>query len=231
MDRASLDNLISDWPTIPRLTESLIVTEKLDGVFGKIHISDYPPSTYTSDHTVTKTPDGRAFIVTAATRDFKLKHDTDYFGFREWVYAHAQSLAMILGPGDHFGEWWGGGIRRGYGLPDGDRRFSLFDFNRWSSMIGQTLEMTEVDEIRVVPIITTLSSFDSSDIHRLLDLLRRTGSYAEVGYKPAEGVVIYNTDGLPVVKAVLKDDRPKLLDKPAIEDAVRRAMERRAQYA
>ena len=37
---------------------------------------------------------------------------------------------MELGVGQHFGEWWGFGIQRGYGLHE--RRFSLFNTGRWS---------------------------------------------------------------------------------------------------
>jgi hypothetical protein len=36
---------------------------------------------------------------------------------------------LTLGPGRHFGEWWGAGIQRRYGLTE--KRFSLFNVTRW----------------------------------------------------------------------------------------------------
>jgi hypothetical protein len=56
--------------------------------------------------------------------------DDDNFGFAAWVEANRDEL-LTLGPGRHFGEWWGSGIQRGYGLPKGEKRFSLFNVSRW----------------------------------------------------------------------------------------------------
>ncbi len=35
-------------------------------------------------------------------------------------------------PATYFGEWWGSGVQRGYGLQKGDKRFSLFNVSRWA---------------------------------------------------------------------------------------------------
>ena len=40
---------------------------------------------------------------------------------------------ILLGEGRHFGEWWGSGINRGYGLHSGEKRFSLFNVGRWTA--------------------------------------------------------------------------------------------------
>ena len=52
------------------------------------------------------------------------------FGFARWVETNRERLITLLGPGLHFGEWWGSGIQRGYGLTKGDKRFSLFNVER-----------------------------------------------------------------------------------------------------
>ncbi len=50
----------------------------------------------------------------------------DNHGFARWVEGNKQEL-LKLGAGRHFGEWWGSGIQRGYGLQKGEKRFSLFN--------------------------------------------------------------------------------------------------------
>ncbi|MDE2467212.1 MAG: RNA ligase family protein, partial [Bradyrhizobium sp.] len=52
----------------------------------------------------------------------------DNFGFAAWVFANSAEL-LKLGPGRHFGEWYGAGIQRGYGLTE--KRFALFNTARW----------------------------------------------------------------------------------------------------
>ncbi|MDO0926799.1 RNA ligase family protein [Streptomyces sp. TG1A-8] len=121
------------WPKIPRLLRTIVVTEKLDGTNAAIHIStvphipawpDFPPGSYSV------VVDGTRYVLTAQSRSRVLTpgEDNDNFGFAGWVYENAEGLVRALGTGVHFGEWWGFGTRRGYGLPD--RRFSLFDTDR-----------------------------------------------------------------------------------------------------
>jgi len=71
-----------------------------------------------------------AFGVLAGSRSRWLQPGKqDNFGFAGWVAANAEALVALLGPGRHFGEWWGGGIQRKYGL--GAKRFSLFNVSRY----------------------------------------------------------------------------------------------------
>ena len=60
----------------------------------------------------------------------------------------ANALAEELGEGVHRGEWWGNGIQRGYGLQNGDKRFSLFNVHRWEG-----LEADSVPGLGVVPVL------------------------------------------------------------------------------
>jgi hypothetical protein len=95
----------------------MIVTEKLDGTNAQVHITD----------------DGRIF---AGSRNRWITPDADNFGFARWVAEHEEEL-RALGPGSHYGEWWGSGIQRRYGLDE--KRFSLFNVGRWTRASTTTI--------------------------------------------------------------------------------------------
>lgn len=107
---ASSDIKFVGWPKISRLNRDICITEKIDGTNGAIGI----------------TLDG---IVYAQNRNRILTPQDDQFGFARWVEIHSDALREHLGPGLHFGEWWGVAINRGYDLSE--RRFSLFNVKRW----------------------------------------------------------------------------------------------------
>src|SRR3972149_2228793 len=96
---------------IPRFSREITVTEKIDGTNGVIGISD----------------DGLDMFV--GSRSQWITPQNDNFGFAKWAYANKDEL-LKLGPGIHFGEFWGMGIQRGYNLEE--KRFSLFNTSRWS---------------------------------------------------------------------------------------------------
>src|ERR1700675_3768540 len=100
---------------IARLSRGCTVSEKLDGTNASIFISD----------------DLSEFLVGSRTR--WITPEDDNFGFARWAHANKEEL-LKLGPGHHFGEWWGLGIQRNYGLKE--KRFSLFNSNRWSDAAG-----------------------------------------------------------------------------------------------
>ena len=91
-------------PKMARLSREIIITEKLDGTNASIYIGE----------------DG-TFLVGSRTR--WITPEDDNHGFAKWAYSERERL-LTLGAGHHFGEWWGCGIQRNYGLTD--KRFSLF---------------------------------------------------------------------------------------------------------
>jgi hypothetical protein len=99
------------FPKMARLSREVVVTEKIDGTNACVFISE----------------DGE-FLVGSRTR--WITPEQDNHGFAAWAYANKDDL-LLLGPGTHFGEWWGSGIQRGYGLQKGEKRFSLFNTLRW----------------------------------------------------------------------------------------------------
>src|SRR6266853_6537645 len=100
-----------EFPKIARLSREIVVTEKIDGTNGVIYISDNGEVLVGSRS---------QWIAT------KSNGSADNFGFASWAEQHTSEL-RTLGPGRHYGEWWGCGIQRGYGLPKGEKRFSLFN--------------------------------------------------------------------------------------------------------
>jgi hypothetical protein len=173
------------FPKIPRLSREIIITEKIDGTNGCIYIED------------------DIFLVGSRTRWITVENDNH--GFAKWAVDHKEELSIYLGYGLHYGEWWGSGIQRGYDLPKGEKRFSLFNTHKWSD-----------DNIRpacchVVPVITT-GPFETYTINEALKKLRETGSIASPGFDRPEGIIIYHVAGNLLFKKTLeKDDQPKFL--------------------
>lgn len=168
------------FPKIPRLRREVVITEKIDGTNAAVRITE----------------DGRVF---AQSRKRFITPEADNFGFATWVYLNAPSLQR-LGPGIHFGEWWGQGIQRGYGLDE--KRFSLFNTGRWN-------DENTPECVSVVPVLG-YGSFDSEFIDGTLEGLRKSGSIAAPGFMRPEGIVVYHLASGHTYKVLLENDsQPK----------------------
>lgn len=179
-----MENILPEFrpfPKIPRLSRTVTITEKIDGSNGAVFVGE----------------DG---TVRAASRTRWITPENDNFGFAAWVRDHAEELRG-LGEGLHFGEWWGRGIQRGYGLDH--RRFSLFNVSRWSD-----------DDIRpaccdVVPALM-IGPFDTGLVDTVIDKLARKGSCAAPGFMKPEGIMIYHHAAKQYFKKMVeRDDEPK----------------------
>jgi len=110
-----------EFPKIPRLNREIVITEKIDGTNAAIVIERvYDPAGE-------QLP--LVWSVRAQSRNRFLTVEDDQFGFAKWVEENRAALIYALGEGTHFGEWWGKGIQRNYGLDV--KRFSLFNTTRW----------------------------------------------------------------------------------------------------
>lgn len=152
----------------PRWRSQVVVTEKLDGTNSFIHISEDP---------------SLPIAVGSRNRYITPGKGTDNFGFAEWV-ANNETGLRRLGPGKHYGEWWGCGIGRGYGLTE--RRWSLFNALRWTD--EQLREMGLPANVYVVPILKR--GEDHAIVDQAAHLLRMEGSVAAPGYGNPEGVIV-----------------------------------------
>ena len=194
------------FPKIARLYREIIITEKIDGTNAQVVIPEDPNQP-----------------VLAGSRKRWITPENDNYGFAAWVRDHEDEL-RDLGPGRHFGEWWGQGIQRKY---DMDRKcFSLFNVSQW---VGDPLVSPEYESTfkgseerqkvprccRVVPILcagifSERGKFTEGGIQSVLDWLRVHGSVAAPGFNKPEGIVIFHTHGQHLFKVTLEnDDEPK----------------------
>lgn len=154
------------WASIERLRKytGCVVTEKIDGTNGIVHVAENG-------------------TVTAGSRNRWLTLDSDNYGFCRWVTDHADELRQ-LGPGYHYGEWWGAGIQRRYGVQD--KRFSLFNVARWGE--GGADADKKPGCCLVVPVLYR-GEYSADAVRAVAHELQRTGSVAAPGFMDPEGIV------------------------------------------
>lgn len=168
------------FPSISRLSRECIVTEKIDGSNAQILITE------TGE-------------VLAGSRSRWISPGDDNFGFASWVHANRDALMAELGYGQHFGEWWGSGIQRRYGLKE--KRFSLFNVSRWADKAPGLCH--------VVPTLYR-GPFDTVAIDTALAGLAAGGSVAAPGFRQPEGVVVFHVPSGHLYKKTLdKNDGHK----------------------
>lgn len=214
------------WPKIARLNRDIIITEKIDGTNAAVLIVPFSEADHIAhEHGLVELFEtdqrnltalvpyddetGReAHLVFAQSRTRFITPGNDNFGFARWVQGNAEKLVATLGPGRHFGEWWGSGIQRGYGLQKGEKRFSLFNSSRWST---EDFADSGIAGLGVVPTLYE-GPFSEELIQNALEGLRWYGSYAEPGFMRPEGIIIWHTAERTSFKVTLKgDEAPKSL--------------------
>lgn len=182
-----------------RLSRECIITEKMDGTNAQILI----------------TKEG-GFFTGSRTRWITLKDDN--FGFSAWAHAHKDEL-MQLGAGRHYGEWWGQGIQRKYGMTE--KRWSLFNVGRWH-LHGHVPTKIEMADTRIIKFTEELPEcchlvpvlyrglFDTDKALRCLSNLEHGGSLAAPGFMKPEGIVCFHIAGnVGFKKTIEKDEQPK----------------------
>ena len=175
---------------IARLNRDVVVTEKIDGTNAVVFIAD----------------DGETMRFGSRARWLSLDEGrekgaqpVDNFGFARWATEHRDEL-LKLGPGYHYGEWWGAGIQRRYGLSE--RRFSLFNVDRWADVAVRPACC------HVVPTLATGKLADA--VSTGLNTLRGRGSIAAPGFDRPEGIVVWHTAARQLFKVTLEgDEAPK----------------------
>jgi len=166
-----------EFQKIARLSREMIVTEKIDGTNGVIAIGQ----------------DGE-FQVGSKSRF--IAPEQDNFGFAKWAYENKEEL-MKLGAGFHYGEWWGYGIQRGYGLKE--KRFSLFNTSRWTD------DVVRPTCCHVVPVLY-VGMFDTRAIQYQLEVLATSGSIAAPGFMKPEGVIVFHPQSQYFFKKTIEKD-------------------------
>ena len=156
------------WPSIQRLSsETCYITEKIDGTNAVIYV-----------------PEERDEPVVAGSRNRWLTKEDgtppekkdENCGFGEWVYQNQLDLRM-LGPGYHYGEWYGQSIQRGYGLKT--KRFASFEY--WRDDL--------IPLVDKVPVLYA-GEWDASMLDFWIDKLIKEGSVLVPGFMKPEGIVL-----------------------------------------
>lgn len=177
------------FPKLSRISRGCVITEKLDGTNAQIiieRVGEYEGFDVPGSKAVVA-KDGGEYRVAAGSRTRLITPGklTDNSGFAAWVWDNAQEL-VELGIGRHFGEWWGKGIQRGYGMSE--RRFSLFDTHKWPAVRPRPAC------VYVVPILHR-GEFTDVAIANAMVSLSAFGSFAvpvDTPYMNPEGIVIFH---------------------------------------
>lgn len=191
-----------EFPKIARFSREVVVTEKIDGSNAQVFIRELPDDEVMPTDTPIVAARGRMLLY-AGSRNRWITPQADNFNFAQWVRDNADDL-VNLGPGHHYGEWWGSGIQRGYGLPKGEKRFSLFNVARWAR------ESDRPECCHVVPVLKRADGLDGLNVGWIMDELEICGSQAAPGFKKPEGIVIFHAQGNVAFKKTFeKDDAGK----------------------
>jgi hypothetical protein len=175
------DIVFESFDKIPRLRRGCVVTEKIDGTNAQVYFAD----------------DGTMHV---GSRNRWITPDNDNYGFARWAFDNEAELRK-LGPGRHFGEWWGSGIQRRYGIAE--KRFSLFNVGRWSAPDAVLPAC-----VSLVPVLYN-GDFSTQAVDDALERLRVGGSVAAPGFMQPEGVVVFHVQSRSLYKVTLGDDGHK----------------------
>lgn len=208
-----------EFPKMARLSRECIITEKIDGTNAQLYIAELLPeddipmqSLGVFDH------NGKLHYMMAGSRTKWITPQNDNAGFAAWCSRYFDQLKK-LGPGRHFGEWWGQGIQRKYGMTE--KRWSLFNVSRWC-LHGETPATIPTADPRIVktqdmlppcchlvPVLRR-GMFSTTMVESALHELHERGSLAAPGFMKPEGVVVFHVAGNVGFKKTLeKDDVPK----------------------
>jgi hypothetical protein len=202
-----------EFPKIPRLKREVVITEKVDGT--NAQIAWVMPEAEDALEDAHKDPfclgvfpgpnDGdSAMALYAGSRTHWLDTSSkgDNFGFAKWVLERSDEL-RALGPGRHFGEWYGQGIQRNYGLQE--KRFALFNVGRWTAE-------TVPSCVGIVPILARGENVNPDEA---MEKLKAGGSVIAPGFMNPEGVVVFHSASRQMYKLTFKDDGGKWREQQA----------------
>lgn len=188
--------MFESFGKIPRLLNMpMVISEKIDGSNAQILI-EYQKLLKPEEEKYVIGVSGDLCLL-AGSRSKWVFPGEDNFGFASWVTQNVSDLFQ-LGHGRHFGEWWGQGIQRGYGLKE--KRFSLFNTGKWSSERPKCCG--------IVPVLY-YGMFNQQKIEEVKAELKVTGSKVAPFMNP-EGVIIYLPKANMLFKSTFEnDDLPK----------------------
>lgn len=201
------------FPKLTRFSHDWTVTEKIDGTNAQVFVlPENELQLYTPEQTLgaVRLVDGHLIYAGSRNRLIGLGKN-DHHGFGQFVHDSAAEIVAKLGPGRHFGEWYGFGFKRKYNKTE--NRFALFNATRWT---GVDLP----DRVDVVPTLFKgrLEHGDTFDV--VLDELKQHGSYIAEGFDNPEGIVMYHGPSHTLFKKTFDyDEEGKWADNQARKES------------
>ena len=159
----------------------IVITEKIDGTNAQIAIDEQG-------------------VLRAGSRTRWITPERDNFGFAAWCAEHRDEL-LQLGPGRHYGEWYGLGIQRGYGLDH--KRLALFNTHRPPESLPACVEQ--------VPVLYQ-GPYVAGAIEETMAALMASGSHVVPGFDRPEGIVTYFHLTRTMIKRTERDLPKGLVD-------------------
>ena len=172
------DLVFEKFDSIKRLKRGCVITEKLDGTNAQINFDEYGN-------------------ILCGSRKREITPEYDNYGFAKWAYTNQEQLFSVLGEGRHFGEWWGQGIQRRYGMEK--KIFSLFNSGRWGRR-----DVDEVEQLDVVPVLYA-GEFTTDVVDKTMGILRPKSVAAPEFTKP-EGIVVFHSQIKQMFKVTFEHD-------------------------
>lgn len=191
--------MFEPFPKLTRFTHDWTVTEKIDGTNAQVFIVNTEAYAGPDDVELDAKLDIiDGFAIFAGSRNRLLGlGKQDNHGFAQFVYENRTALIRTLGEGRHFGEWYGAGLGRKYGL--NHKRFALFNAGRWT---GVDLP----DRVEVVPTLFQGFLADSSQFDICLAELQQMGSRIAPNFMNPEGIVMYHGPSRTAFKRTFEYD-------------------------
>lgn len=164
---------------VEKLYSPVTITEKIHGTNAQILIEENFESNPNFNGETDLTYGKAKTLVKAGSRERWVTPEDDNYGFARWVKENEADLIKYLGPGRHYGEWFGAGINNGYGL--NKKWFALFN----QKFVGQPLP----ERVVTVPILYR-GTFTAEIVEQTMKALKESGSKVAPGFMNPEGVVI-----------------------------------------
>lgn len=209
------------FPSIPRYRKDIRIYEKADGTNACVAIHPFTNEDGTPNPVAYDAPKEDVILdeanqpvhVYAQSRSKVITpgKSTDNYGFAHYVRENQYSLYLSLGIGYHFGEWYGSGINRNYGLDH--KRFMLFNPDRYPGLKEEGFAPLNVD---VAPLLYSGPARygapgepERDAVTDAMDALLHGGSRLVPGFMDPEGVVIFHTASRQLYKATFDYDEGK----------------------
>lgn len=178
--------------SLTRFSQGWTITEKIDGSNGQIAITPCNGRAawgdQKNDYAILDRVDDHFIYAGSRNRWLTPNKQQDNMGFARWVLENAQELVSKLGVGRHYGEWYGSGIQRTYGLSGGDKRFALFNAPRWENNPDKP-ECCEVVKSFVLDEYLDDPYLEAGSI---MERLKKEGSLQVPGFDNPEGIVMFH---------------------------------------